>query len=168
MITVQPAITPHVGATLWLRPNRSLTRRGVRHWSWALGTLVMGIALICARDGNVFAPAFGLIEAMAVAGALKLAWKATRRCERITVDERRLEVENLPEHRRAEFIAYWVRVSWRPGHGYRRLVLTSHGREHEVGAFLADDEREELSRKLRTLLADMTAPRRVQDQSTQG
>lgn len=161
MIVLEPATAPDVGATLWLRPNRSLTRRGVRHWSWALGVLIIGVAVVCAGDGNVFAPVFAVVEAVAVAVALRIAWLGTRRSERITLDEHTLEVEGLPEHRSAQFIPYWVRVGWRPGHGHRRLVLTSHGREYEVGAFLADEEREELSRQLKALLADLTAPRRA-------
>ncbi|MEN6540583.1 MAG: DUF2244 domain-containing protein [Mizugakiibacter sp.] len=47
-----------------------------------------------------------------------------------------------------------MRVQLRPGRGRQRLLLASHGRELEVGAFLADAERAELSRRLRTLLAE--------------
>jgi uncharacterized membrane protein len=45
-----------------------------------------------------------------------------------------------------------VRVLLAPGHGHHRLLLASHGRELEIGAFLADEERAELSRKLMVLL----------------
>lgn len=168
MIRMQSAAAPHAGATVWLSPNRSLSLRDVRTWSWVLGVLVVAVSLISVRDGNVFAPAFGLLESIALASALKLAWNATRRSECITVDERTLQVEDLPRHARVEFIAYWVRVDWKPRPGRRALVLTSHGREREVGEFLAEEEREELSRKLKALLADVTAPRHVRDQSTQG
>lgn len=37
-------------------------------------------------------------------------------------------------------------------------MLSSHGRELEIGAFLADEERAELSRKLMVLLADLKGP----------
>jgi uncharacterized membrane protein len=40
--------------------------------------------------------------------------------------------------------------------GKQRLVLDSHGRETEIGAFLADDERAELARDLRALLAGVS------------
>jgi uncharacterized membrane protein len=36
----------------------------------------------------------------------------------------------------------------------------SHGRELEIGAFLAEEERAELSRKLMVLLADFNQQRR--------
>ncbi len=48
-----------------------------------------------------------------------------------------------------EFQSYWVRVlGWKPGNGRQRLLLSSHGREMEIGAFLAEQERVELSKKL--------------------
>jgi uncharacterized membrane protein len=40
------------------------------------------------------------------------------------------------------------------------LLLSSHGRKLEVGAFLADEERAELFRKLKVLLADMQSQSR--------
>jgi hypothetical protein len=48
-----------------------------------------------------------------------------------------------------------VRVRLAPGNGHDRLLLGSHGRELEIGAFLTDGERAELSGKLKMLLADV-------------
>ena len=54
-----------------------------------------------------------------------------------------------------------------PGHRYRtlvwgpgeaHLVLTSHGRVVEIGAFLAENEREALERELKRALAALKAP----------
>jgi uncharacterized membrane protein len=53
-----------------------------------------------------------------------------------------------------------VRVLLESGEGRYRLLLSSHGRKLEVGAFLTDEERNELFRKLRALLADFQAERR--------
>ena len=52
------------------------------------------------------------------------------------------------------------RVLLEPGNGRQRLLLSSHGRELEIGAFLAEQERVELSRKLMVLLADFNQLRK--------
>lgn len=146
--------------TIRLRPNRSLSRRGLRCWGWTVTAVTVAIAMVGAQQGNVFAPLFALLEAAGVSYALTLAWRAGDRGERITVDARALVVEYLPGHRRARFQSYWVRVLLQPARGRQRLVLASHGSEVEVGAFLVDEERAELSRTLRGVLAEAKAPRR--------
>ena len=47
-----------------------------------------------------------------------------------------------------------MRVLLEAGKDRHRLMLVSHGKKLEIGAFLADQERVALSRKLITLLAD--------------
>ena len=97
-------------------------------------------------------------ELMAEDHARSMAQAEAEGAERITVDRRSLEVEVLPGHRRTRFQSAWVRVLLAPGGNRRRLLLASHGRELEIGAFLADEERAELWHKLRQLLAQATAP----------
>jgi uncharacterized membrane protein len=122
---------------------------------------VLTTAGLGAWQGNVFAPLFALVEAAAVAVALSVAWRAGDRSERITLDAASLEVRSLPARRSARFQTYWVRVLLKPGDGRRQLLLSSHGRELEIGAFLTDEERVELSRKLKVLLGDLNGqPRR--------
>jgi uncharacterized membrane protein len=126
-----------------------------------LAALALTTAGLGAWQGNVFAPLFALLEASAVAIALGVAWRAGDRSERITLDATSLEVQSLPGRRSTCFQSYWVRVLLKPGDGHNRLLLSSHGRELEIGAFLADEERVELSRKLMVLLTDLQAqPRR--------
>lgn len=125
-----------------------------------LAALALITAGLGAWQGNVFAPLFALIEASAVAIALSVAWRAGDRSERITLDAQSLEVQSLPGRRCMRFPSYWVRVLLKPGDGHDRLLLSSHGRELEIGAFLADEERVELSRKLKALLADLQAQSR--------
>lgn len=173
MVVLKPAADGGHGVTVWLRPNRTLSHRSLKRLAWSLAVVVLATGLIGAHQGNVFAPVFALIEAAAVAWALGIAWRAGSHGERITVDRRSLEVEVLPGHRRTRFQSAWVRVLLAPGGNRRRLLLASHGRELEIGAFLADEERTELWHKLRQLLAQATAPQ-VQstdngpDDSTQG
>jgi uncharacterized membrane protein len=155
MIVLRPAADELSRVTLWLRPNRALSRRGLRGLIMGLALLALATAGLGAWQGNVFAPLFALVESFAMAAALGAAWRAGDRGERITLDTKSLEVRSLPGHRRVCFQSYWVRVLLAPGRGHQRLLLRSHGRELEIGSFLAEEERAELSGKLRKLLAAM-------------
>jgi len=122
--------------------------------------VLVGLALTTAGlgawQGNVFAPLFALVESAAVAYALSVAWRAGDRGERITLDKSSVEVQLLPSRRCVRFPSCWVRVLLETGNGRQRLLLTSHGRNLEIGVFLGDQERVELSKKLKVLLADLT------------
>jgi uncharacterized membrane protein len=157
MIVLRPA-SEGLPCAMWLRPNRVLSRKGLRRLIVVLAALALATAGLGAWQGNVFAPLFALVESIAMAIALSVAWRAGDRSERIVVDEQSVEVRSLPGRRRIRFQSHWVQVRLLPGRGHRRLVLTSHGRELEIGAFLADEERAELSGKLMVLLAELKAP----------
>ncbi len=162
MVVYKPASIEGHGVTVWLRPNRALSHRALRRLAWGLAAVTLAAGLIGAQQGNVFAPLFALVEAVAVAWMLGVAWRAGNRGERITVDRRLLEVEAWPEHRRTSFQSGWVRVLLTSAGPRRHLLLVSHGRELEIGAFLADEERTELWRKLKVLLAQVTASQHEQ------
>ncbi len=154
MIVLRPATAGLPRVTMWLKPNRTLSRRGLRRLIVVLAALVLMTAGLVAWQGNVFAPLFALMESVAMAIALRVAWRAGDRSERITLDAESLEVQSLPGRRCTRFPSYWVRVLLEPGSGRQRLLLSSHGRELEIGAFLAEQERTALSKKLMVLLAD--------------
>jgi len=160
MIVLRPASAGLPCVTMWLKPNRSLSRRGLRRLIVVLVALVLMTAGLGVWQGNVFAPLFALVESAAMAIALSVAWRAGDRCERITLDESSLEVQSLPGRRCTRFQSCWVRVRLDTGNG--RLVLTSHGRDLEIGAFLAATERVELAKRLRVLLAGSTGTWRKQ------
>ncbi len=155
MIVLRPAAAGLPCVTMWLKPNRTLSRRGLRRLIMVLVALALITAGLGAWQGNVFAPLFALVESAAVAVALSVAWRAGDRSERITLDTSSLEVQSLPSRRSTCFQSYWVRVMLEPGNGRQRLLLSSHGRELEIGAFLAEQERVELSKKLMVLLAEL-------------
>jgi uncharacterized membrane protein len=155
MIVLRPAAAGLPCVTMWLKPNRTLSRRGLRRLIVVLVALALITAGLGAWQGNVFAPLFALVESAAVAIALSVAWRAGDRSERITLDASALEVQALPGRRSMRFQSYWVRVLLEPGDGRQRLLLSSHGREMEIGAFLAEQERVELSKKLVVLLAEL-------------
>ena len=159
MIAVEPPALPSQPLVFWVRPNRSLSRRGMVTLWGVLAGVSMLVALVSGVVGNAYAALFALAEAGALALALAAAWKAGARAERIRCTEDALEVHAFPSgQQRARFQPYWVRLGWRPGNGHRRLVLASHGREIEIGAFLGDEERGQLHQRLELLLARAHQP----------
>ena len=158
MVVLQPAAAGLPCAIMWLRPNRVLSRRGLRHLIMVLVAFALLSAGLCAWRGNVFALLFAAVESVAMACALSVAWRAGDRGERIAVDATSLEVQFLPGRGCVRFPTYWVRVLLQSSGGRRRLLLSSHGRELEVGAFLAESERVALSKKLMVLLAAVKKP----------
>ncbi len=162
MIVLRPATAGLPCVTLWLSPNRTLSRRGLRRLIMVLVALTLTTAALGAWQGNVFAPLFALVESAAMAIALSVAWRAGARSERITLDESSLEVSSLPDRVCVRFPSYWVRVVMKAGDG--RLLLSSHGRDLEIGVFLAEPERVALSRKLKVLLAELNDQSRKQVQ----
>ncbi|HEX7341881.1 MAG TPA: DUF2244 domain-containing protein [Rhodanobacteraceae bacterium] len=159
MIVFKPAAGEGSCATVWLRPNRALSHRSLSRLAWGLAAVVVATGLIGAHQGNVFAPLFALIEAGVMAWLLGMVWRSGSRGERITVDADLLDVEVLPGHRHTRFQSAWVRVLLARGSDRNRLLLASHGSELEIGAFLADEERTEVWRKLGQMLAQANAPR---------
>jgi uncharacterized membrane protein len=145
---------------LWLRPNRALDKLGLRRLIMGLAAIALATASFGAWQGNVFAPVFALIETFVVGFALGAAWKAGDRGERIAIGPDTLEVRVVPGHRVRRFQTYWVRVGLVPGDGRQRLLLRSHGNELEIGAFLGEEERVEVSRKLMVLLAEVSGQTR--------
>jgi uncharacterized membrane protein len=80
-------------------------------------------------------------------------------------------VARPPPGDEVRFHPLWVRVGYAPaqeGSARRRLLLVSHGRSLEVGAFLGDDERERLRRGLHSALDALRAPAVNKDTQTSG
>ncbi|MET0332472.1 MAG: DUF2244 domain-containing protein [Dyella sp.] len=159
MIVLRPRLDAVPCVTMWLRPNRALSRAGLCRLILGLAGLALTTAALGAWLGNVFAPVFALIESGAVALALGAAWRAGDRGERISLAPNRLEVRALPGRRRISFQPYWVSVVLQPQRGGHRLLLASHGSTLEIGAFLTEQERLDLARKLKALLSELQ-PRR--------
>lgn len=160
MITHVPGAADAEQVTLLLAPNRALSRGALRQCIAILVLAAAVVALLASWQGNVFAPLFALLEAPCIAVALWVAWRAGERRERITLDVRSLRIEMIPARGRAvAFPSPWVRVRLRDWGGHRHVLLAACGREREVGAFLGDEERLELSKQLRVLLAGMSGSR---------
>ncbi|MEN6540584.1 MAG: DUF2244 domain-containing protein [Mizugakiibacter sp.] len=96
MIVQEPGPAEAGRVTVWLRPNRALSKRHLRWLVVGLAAASLGTAWLGSFQGNVYAPLFALVEVQAVAFALGLAWRAGDRGERITLDADALEVCAFP------------------------------------------------------------------------
>jgi uncharacterized membrane protein len=121
--------------------------------------LVTGYA---ATQGNIVAPLFGLVNFAAVAFAFRAVWLRGEDRDEFYVVGDELVIEQARAGRcwRERVNAWWTRVvveadprpNWPP-----RVLLRSHGREVEVGSFLAADARQDLASRLGELLVQVRA-----------
>jgi uncharacterized membrane protein len=107
------------------------------------------------RGAWPIAPFMGLDVAL-LAWAFRSSTLAARRFEHVTLTPSALRIEQHPAKgavKRAEFNPYWVRVDlqW-PTEFSNRLFLRSHGREMQVGDFLAPSVRERFAEGLKSAL----------------
>lgn len=159
MVEQTPALTPGEAVSMVILPHRSLSRAGLWLFLAAQSVAAGGFALLAALGGNVFAPAFAAIELVLVAYCLNRVWRMSAAGEVIVIDPTRLEIARVGSAGPvAQFHPYWARLCLLPGRwrgAPSRLLVRSHGREVEIGAFLTDAERCDLARRLTAVLARM-------------
>jgi uncharacterized membrane protein len=159
MIEQTPAFTPGDAVSIVILPHRSLSRAGLWLFMAAQSVATAGFALLAAWGGNVFAPAFALVELVLVGYCLSRVWRSSAAGQIVVISPTRLEIASMDgSGSTARFHPYWARVCLQPG-AWRsapsRLLVRSHGREAEIGVFLNDEERSELAQRLGKLLAQM-------------
>ena len=143
--------------SLVLLPHRSLTRAGLVAFLVGQSLVAGSYALLAAWRGNVFAPLFAVLELALAGWCMARVWKASGSGQVITLTPAQLDIAPTSGREHACFHPYWTHVRLEPGAwpGWpSRLLLGSHGREVEVGAFLNEDERQVLARRLTELLRD--------------
>jgi uncharacterized membrane protein len=142
-----------------LAPHCSLSPRGALLFFASVCVATLGIAGAAALLG------FWPVLPFAGAEMLLLGWalhaNMQRRFERESIDVSETEVVieySVGTPRRVVFPRHWARVKIRrPKSPLHRgqLVIESHGRAHEVGKFLTEEERRHLAAELRRLIGDM-------------
>lgn len=142
-------------ARLIVRPNRSLNPQQLRWLSLGLIVLVAPVALYSGWLGNVFAPAYAVIELIFAIGCLHWVWRQGQRLEVIAVARNRLWVRRLPEMADA-FAAHpaWIRLEVKSG----RLWLRCGWRKQEIGECLPEHERRTLAERMAELLRWASRP----------
>jgi len=150
VIEVVPGRPGDAGAQLRLRQPRALTASQFRALFAALAGAMWLAAGLGWLAGNAFAPVFALLHSAGVALALRVLWSNGERGEEIAIGPQAVEVRRGAE---TVFSAhpYWVRLQVAPEDGM--VMLSSGGRDVEVGTFLGPGERRQLAGCLREFLA---------------
>ena len=140
-----------------LAPNCSLSPRGAR---WFFGSLCAGtlaIALPLTVMGYWPILPFAGLELGLLWWALRDSMARRHHIQIVTITEQDIEIEDFiaPRHDRVVFPRHWAQVRIRGGGSPlqpTRLTVESHGRRHEIGSFLNEQERIGLADKLKRLI----------------
>ncbi len=136
------------GYRLILRPNASLSPRQAGLLLGLLGLMMAVIGLGFAAIGAWLVLPFSGGEFLLLIYALScsMRWSAAR--EVITVSEDRVLIEKGRKGgRRHRFPRAWLQISWSSG-PTPRLLVGSHGKWVEIGAFLGEEEKRALAKTL--------------------
>jgi uncharacterized membrane protein len=142
-----------------LAPHCSLTPRGALLFFGLVCAGTFGVAAVATAYGYWPVLPFAGAEMLLLGWALKSSMDRRHERESIDISETEITIEyarGAPQ--RVVFPRHWARVKIRrpksPLHR-GRLVIESHGRAHEVGKFLTEEERHQLAAELRRLVGDM-------------
>ncbi len=159
VVTVEcPVVSGCAQLRLVLRPPRALNGRQLGMLFAVMSGAMWVVALLSATQGNVFAPAFALLDSLIVAAALRWMWRLGERREQIDVDAGAIRVRRCSGPVAADVVPvfeahpYWVRLSVGDAGREPHVVLGARGRQVEVGGFLAPDERKVLAGRLHDAL----------------
>ena len=138
-------------------PNCSLSPRGARWFFVSIVVASLSVALPISLLGFWLVLPFAGLEIALVGWALRSSM--ARRFERqsiiISADTVAIEDVAPPHESRVEFPRHWAQVRIRAGGSPlhpSRLTVESHGRRHEIGRFLNEQERQGLAVRLRRLI----------------
>lgn len=145
-----------------LRPNRSLTTRGMLALFGAFALLAVLIGAGFALAGAWLVAPFAGLEAAVVGMVLYLLYRHADDHECIDIDACRVRIVQRrgDTERCHDFERYWARARLAQGAGMRssRLTVGSHGRFVEVGTALDEEARRQLAHRLRRLLGPGSGP----------
>jgi len=151
---IEQFLSENSRCALVLRPRRAMTKTQFIGLFAVIATATWAVAIVGYGMGNVFAPAFALLDCIFVAMALRWVWLESNRFETIELDAEHCTVSRSGREELAfDAHPYWVRMLLEKAQEAPRIVLASKGKSCEVGSFLAPDERLDLAAKLKVLLA---------------
>ena len=144
------------GQVIRLTPNRSISREQLVLVFAGLSFGCLGLAATLAVQGYWPSLPFAGAGVLALGLALRRVSRRSARVEELRIENDHLSVvQRWPGHAvHHRFQLAWLRVELRPGrHRWypRRLVVASHGRELELGTFLAEPERKQVADRLMEL-----------------
>lgn len=136
-----------------LRPNQSISWRGLRLFFAALCVVSLSIALALTLLGFWPVLPFAGLEMLAVGAGLYAVARRGQVREVIYIDPQSVRIERGREapDQQWQLARTWAKVvlercpkQWYPS----RLLIRSHGRSIEIGSFLNEDERQRLAHEL--------------------
>lgn len=140
-----------------ITPNCSLSPRGAR-WFFASACVAsLSIALPLSVMGYWPILPFAGLELGLLWWALRVSMARRHHIQVITITEQDIEIEDRipPRHDRVVFPRHWAQVRMSSGGSPlqpTRLTVESHGRRHEIGSFLNEQERRGLAQRLKQLI----------------
>jgi uncharacterized membrane protein len=139
--------------TIQLSPNCSLSPRGAALFFAGTCALSFSIAGALALRGLWPIFPFAGLEMLVLGWALMRSLRRRHQSQLIIVTEELVEVETrtAQRHEQVQFPRHWAQVKLRRADTHlhpSRLVIESHGRSYEVGAFLTEEERQALAGRL--------------------
>jgi uncharacterized membrane protein len=141
-----------------LAPRRSAGRRG-RRVVMVLVAAVLGVAAFGFLAAGAW-PVVGFcgLEVGLLYGALRLHGRTARHTETLSLTRRSLRVcRTGPGGGQTwTFPPYWLRVELADPPAGGPLILRSHGRSLVIGAFLSEDERRAVAKRLVEALAPLS------------
>jgi uncharacterized membrane protein len=142
-----------------LVPHCALTTRGAALVFAVVGFVTVGISTVFAVLGFWPLLPFAGAEMLVLGWALKASMARRHERESIDISETEIVIEYARgKAPRVVFPRHWARVKIRRPHSplhRSRLVIESHGRAHEVGKFLTEEERRQLAAALGRLIGGM-------------
>jgi uncharacterized membrane protein len=139
-----------------LLPNCSLTPGGALFFFAGIAAVSLTVAGFFVLSGFWPVLPFAGLELGLLGWALASSLKRRHWTQTIEIDAARVVVETRGPRgtERHEYPRHWasVKLSSPPGWYPARLLLGSHGRMIEVGAFLTEEERRRLHDRLRALI----------------
>ena len=139
-----------------LLPNCSLTPGGALFFFAGIAAVSLTVAGFFVMSGFWPVLPFAGLELGLLAWALATSLKRRHWTQTIEIDAERVVVETRGPQgsERTEYPRHWASVKLSSPRGWypARLLLGSHGRLFEVGAFLTEEERRRLYDRLRVLV----------------
>ena len=148
---------PPSATRIELAPNCSLSVAGARWFFASCCVASFGVAGLVASQGFWPVLPFAGLEMLLLGIALKLSLARRHQKQIILISTEVVEIEDRDAARRASvvFPRHWAQVRIRAGGSPlhpSRLVIESHGRRHEIGSFLNEQERLGLAARLKRLI----------------
>lgn len=146
----------------WLRPHRSLNRRGLAIVLALAAVPSFGLGIVFWSLGAWPVTGFFGLDVALLYFAFRLNNRAAREAERVRLSATELTVDRHAVDGRAEHWSFqpnWIRVVLDdPPEPESLLMLSTHGRSLVIGRFLPPSERLEVADALRDALRRWRAP----------